>query len=158
MKKRGLLPADPSEIRDLLDDIQYYEVKLTHARSDAVQRYRDMKREKVREIIDRTHAYAICGGGGKRFHTRTPDGRQIYATQLDDLYDKLYEYYYGEQEATIGALFEPYIAWKQELRGLQGGTVKRERNVFKKYIRDSDLAAMKIKNVKASDVERFFTG
>ena len=157
MKKKGLLPADPDEIRDLLDDIRYYDIKCKSARSDAVQRYRDMKKEKIREIIDKTHAYAICGGGGKRFHTRTPDGRQIYATKLDDLYSKLYEYYYGEQEATVAALFEPYIEWKQELRGLQGGTVKRERNVFKKYIRDSDLAGMKIKDVKASDIERFFT-
>jgi len=157
MRKKGLLPADPDKIRDLLDDIHYYDVKLLHARPDAVARYQDMKKEKTREIIDRTHAYAICGGGGKRFHTRTPDGRQLYATRLDDLYDKLYDYYYGEQEATLAALFESYISWKQELRGLQGGTVKRERNVYKKYIEGSELASMKIKDVKASDIERFFT-
>ena len=156
--KRKIVTIDPAAERDLLDDINYYDVKCKHARSDAVHRYEDMKREKMRELIDQRHTYAICGGGGKRYHTRTPDGGQIYATRLEDLYDKLYEYYYGENGKTLAELYEPYIEWKRELRNPQGGTVKRERNIYKKYIQGSELGGMKIKEVKASDIERFFTG
>ena len=99
MRKKEIT-IDPDSERDLLDDINYYDVKCKHARPDTVTGYRDMKREKIKELITQKHAYAICGGGGKRYHTRTPDGRQIYATRIEDLYDKLYEYYYGENGKT----------------------------------------------------------
>lgn len=156
MKKKETTISQALE-RDLLDDIGYYELKLRHARPDTANGYESMKREKIKELIEQKHAYAICGGGGKRYHTRTPDGRQIYATRLEDLYDKLYEYYYGENGKTLEELFAPYIAWKTELRNPQGGTIKRERNIFKKYISGSELGSMKMKEIKASDIERFFT-
>ena len=156
MRKKEIT-IDPALERDLLDDINYLDIKCKHARSDAVHRYQSMKREKIKELIEQKHAYAICGGGGKRYHTRTPDGRQIYATRLEDLYDKLYDYYYEDNGKTLEELFAPYIAWKTELRNPQGGTIKRERNIFKKYISGSELGSMKIKEIKASDIERFFT-
>ena len=157
MRKKEIT-IDPDSERDLLDDINYYDVKCKHARPDTVTGYRDMKREKIKELITQKHAYAICGGGGKRYHTRTPDGRQIYATRIEDLYDKLYDYYYGDNGKTLEELFAPYIAWKTELRNPQGGTVKRETNIFKKYIAGSELGSTKIKEIKASDIEKFFTG
>lgn len=156
MKKKETTISQALE-RDLLDDINYLDIKCKHARPDTVSGYKEMKREKIKELIEQKHAYAICGGGGKRYHTRTPDGRQIYATRIEDLYDKLYEYYYGENGKTLEELFAPYIAWKTELRNPQGGTIKRERNIFKKYISGSELGSMKIKEIKASDIERFFT-
>lgn len=156
MRTKGIT-IDPDLERDLLDDIGYYDLKCKHARPDTVSGYKEMKREKIKELIEQKHAYAICGGGGKRYHTRTPDGRQIYATRIEDLYDKLYEYYYGEDGKTLAELFAPYVEWKTELRNPQGGTIKRERNIFKKYISGSELGGMKIKEIKASDIERFFT-
>lgn len=49
MRMKRKVTIDPAAERDLLDDINYYDVKCKHARSDAdFCRYQEMKREKIR--------------------------------------------------------------------------------------------------------------
>lgn len=47
--------------------------------------------------------------------------------------------------------------WKQEKMHLTEESVRRERDMYRKYIASYRLAGMKITDVKASDIESFFT-
>lgn len=144
----------------LLEDIAYYESVLKRGNMDAksIATHKAMKKTNLEKLISKKHKNAICGGkNGTRYHTRVAGNRQLFAPTLDGLYEKLYLYYYGEHTYTLGQLFEPYTIWKQEHRHLTAESVRRERDFFRRYVEGSPLASMKIVDIKASDIESFFT-
>lgn len=149
----------PDEIA-LLQDISYCDQVLQRDSMDfkSIAAYAKMKKQNIEKLVKLKHHNAICGGkDGKRYHTRVGGGKQIYASSLDSLYEKLYDHYYGEHTYTISQLFEPYSKWKQERMHLTAESVRRERDMYRRYIEPTKLAAMKITDVKASDIEAFFT-
>lgn len=127
-----------------------------------------MNKKELKRLVDEKHTYSICGGKetvdkktGKtkvsRYHTRLDNGTQVYASRKDDLYRKLFEYYYGNSGNTLESLFEPYLEWKKKRLNLVAGTIKRERNIFKKHILGTKIAKKQITDIRASDIEEFFS-
>lgn len=127
-----------------------------------------MNKKELKRLVDEKHTYSICGGKetvdkktGKtkvsRCHTRLDNGTQVYASRKDDLYRKLFEYYYGNSGNTLESLFEPYLEWKKRRLNLVAGTIKRERNIFKKHILGTKIAKKQITDIRASDIEEFFS-
>ncbi len=143
-----------------LQDISYCDqvLRRDNITFESIAAYAAMKKQNIEKLVDLKHHNAICGGtDGKRYHTRVGGNKQIFASSLDSLYEKLYQHYYGEHTYTIGQLYEPYSQWKQEKMHLTEESVRRERDMYRKYIASSRLAGMKITDVKASDIESFFT-
>lgn len=175
MRKKIPKTADGAVVKSLLEDLAYCETVLLRDTLDKVDIavWEKMKKEKIRQLVELKHPYAICGGKEKaltkeqkkagvkakktRYHTRIEGGKQIYAGSEDELFAKLHQYYYGEVNYTLGELYEPYTEWKKKRKNLVQGSVKRERNIFKKYIRESRLARMKMTRIRASDIEEFMS-
>ena len=157
MRKKTETP-DTEPMKYLLQDISYMEKVIGRSGLSQEERdfYKKRKEGTLKELIDMKHPYSICGGNGKRYHTRVPNGKQIYATKLDDLYEKLFLFYFENGAVTVNELFKPYIEWKIKRRNPSWNTIYKEENAFKKYIKDSELGKMKIKNVRREHIETFF--
>lgn len=95
MRKKTEMP-DTEPMKYLLQDISYMEKVIGRSGLSQEERdfYKKWKEGALKELIDMKHPYSICGGNGKRYHTRVPNGKQIYATKLDDLYEKLFLFYF----------------------------------------------------------------
>ena len=157
MRKKTETP-DTEPMKYLLQDISYMEKVIGRSGLSQEERdfYKKRKEGTLKELIDMKHPYSICGGNGKRYHTRIPNGKQIYATKLDDLYEKLFLFYFENGAVTVNELFKPYIEWKIKRRNPSWNTIYKEENAFKKYIKDSELGKMKIKDVRREHIETFF--
>lgn len=157
MRKKTETP-DTEPMKYLLQDISYMEKVIGRSGLSQEERdfYKKRKEGTLKELIDMKHPYSICGGNGKRYHTRVPNGKQIYATKLDDLYEKLFLFYFENGAVTVNELFKPYIEWKIKRRNPSWNTIYKEENAFKKYIKDSELGKMKIKDVRREHIETFF--
>lgn len=157
MRKKTETP-DTEPMKYLLQDISYMEKVIGRSGLSQEERdfYKKRKEGALKELIDMKHPYSICGGNGKRYHTRVPNGKQIYATKLDDLYEKLFLFYFENGAVTVNELFKPYIEWKIKRRNPSWNTIYKEENAFKKYIKDSELGKMKIKDVRREHIETFF--
>lgn len=157
MRKKTETP-DTEPMKYLLQDISYMEKVIERSGLSQEERdfYEKRRESAMKELVDMKHPYSICGGNGKRYHTRTPDGKQIYATRAGDLYEKLFLYYFKGSGITVGGIFKPYTEWKISRRNPSWNTIYKEENVFKKYIKDSELGKMKIKDVRREHIETFF--
>lgn len=157
MRKKTETP-DTEPMKYLLQDISYMEKVIERSGLSQEERdfYKKRRESAMKELIDMKHPYSICGGNGKRYHTRVPDGKQIYATRAGDLYEKLFLYYFKGSGITVGGIFKPYTEWKISRRNPSWNTIYKEENVFKKYIKDSELGKMKIKDVRREHIEAFF--
>lgn len=157
MRKKTETP-DTEPMKYLLQDISYMEKVIERSGLSQEERdfYEKRRESAMKELIDMKHPYSICGGNGKRYHTRVPNGKQIYATKLDDLYEKLFLFYFENGAVTVNELFKPYIEWKIKRRNPSWNTIYKEENAFKKYIKDSELGKMKIKDVRREHIETFF--
>lgn len=157
MRKKTETP-DTEPMKYLLQDISYMEKVIERSGLSQEERdfYKKRRESAMKELIDMKHPYSICGGNGKRYHTRVPDGKQIYATRAGDLYEKLFLYYFKGSGITVGGIFKPYTEWKISRRNPSWNTIYKEENVFKKYIKDSELGKMRIKDVRREHIEAFF--
>lgn len=157
MRKKTETP-DTEPMKYLLQDISYMEKVIERSGLSQEERdfYKKRRESAMKELIDMKHPYSICGGNGKRYHTRVPDGKQIYATRVGDLYEKLFLYYFKGSGITVGGIFKSYTEWKISRRNPSWNTIYKEENVFKKYIKDSELGKMRIKDVRREHIEAFF--
>lgn len=157
MRKKTEMP-DTEPMKYLLQDISYMEKVIERSGLSQEERdfYEKRRESAMKELVDMKHPYSICGGNGKRYHTRIPDGKQIYATRAGDLYEKLFLYYFKGSGITVDGIFKPYTEWKISRRNPSWNTIYKEENVFKKYIKNSELGKMKIKDVRREHIETFF--
>ena len=146
--------------RDLLEDISYCEKRLSRATigADDIAKYSDMKEQYLEKLIINKHPNAITYlEGRKEFRTRIPGGKKLSARTRKELLEKLYNYYYGKQTYTVGELYPLWRDWTAEMKHLSMKTLKVNDYTFDGFIRDSKLAAMKIRSVRGSDIASFMT-
>lgn len=156
---------DCEKEKQLLEDIRYCDSVLQRDNigSSDISQISIMRRANLENLISSKHKYAINYNSAQDlWYTRLPASPgskdcKILARTKEKLYEKLYAFYYGNQTKTLDQLFRPAIDWHREKRNVVQLTYDHYMYVYKRFLKDSQLMKMKATEVKASDLEFFFS-
>ncbi len=121
---------------------------------------RIMRKKQIEKLIQEVHKNKIFFSEKKNlYYTQDPDNkrRKISARDMDSLYEKLYERYFGEQTFSIAQLYPFWREWIWERRHLSPGTIRKHDDCFRKNYADSEFATRPIKELTAYDVDCFLS-
>lgn len=82
--------------------------------------------------------------------------KQISATTLNGLYEKLYEWEYGRQHSTLEMLFKEWLIWKRDYTSVTSKTLREYIVYWNKYLLKSDIAHIALINLTVKDFLLFF--
>ena len=116
-----------------------------------------MKKKKVQDI----HPYTITAPANEKGRWQTfikDEGkgrRKVSATTEAGLYEKLYEHYFHQAEATLESSYSEWIARRYD-EGISIRTVKRNENHWNKYYLGHPVIKKSLHKITVDDIEAFF--
>lgn len=117
---------------------------------------RQMQQRQIHNLIECEYKYKISYNQKQGlYYTRKLDGNsKLRASTREGLEQKIYELYFStENKTTIDNLFWKYLEDKK--KSVTDETIRRERDVYRKHIANTDFSETDIKKVKASDIKTF---
>ncbi|MGL5436904.1 MAG: tyrosine-type recombinase/integrase [Lachnospiraceae bacterium] len=111
------------------------------------------KEERVKEICDLS-----------KIKTRPDDGRvylivkrkPISSTSYIGLIEKLYEHFYGIENATMEQYFEVWMEWRSSESSVSPKTIKENRFLWNALLKDTEITTIPLKTLKVQDYISFF--
>lgn len=82
--------------------------------------------------------------------------KQILAKDEKELYDKLYEFYYGEKNSSLTDLYPQWLKWRDEKTSVTKKTIKENTYLWNTFLWDSVIATTPLKQLKAKDFIQYF--
>lgn len=82
--------------------------------------------------------------------------KQISATTLDSLYDKLYELKHGRERSSLSELYQEWMIWKRDNTYVNSKTLKENTYIWEKMLANTDIVKVPICDLKVRDFIRFF--
>ncbi len=82
--------------------------------------------------------------------------KQITATSMDALYQKLWEKEYGRLNSSISDLYPEWMNWKKNYTAVTTKTLKEYTNIWKKYLEDEELCYAPMNELKVLDFINLF--
>lgn len=119
----------------------------------------------VSEIIDKMRRHKQIEKEYQNKIKKRKDGRQYYiivkrkqitATTLDALYDKIYDLQYGRQRATLTDLYSEWMIWKRDNTYVNSKTLKENHYIWEKMLMDTDIVSIPICDLRVKDFNQFF--
>ena len=97
-------------------------------------------------------------GEMKNFYGRSKgEAERKYKEYLEDLARKKYETFRQMDEATFGERAEEYVEDVLSVsQKYAKGTIDAYTSVYRSYIKDTPICSMRMKDVKAMDIQRFY--
>lgn len=80
--------------------------------------------------------------------------KQFTANSRSTLIDKLYNYFYGEQNQTLTESFKDWMMWRKSIK-TNSKTLRENANEWKGYIQDSELATMRTRDIDIEHLQTF---
>ncbi|MCM1047215.1 MAG: tyrosine-type recombinase/integrase [Clostridiales bacterium] len=164
MRKSVSAISSPSYEFDLLSTEELFTMS-----DDDVQEYIHMQRAKYLK----KHTAPITQGTGsdKRWTTRVPDktkadGRRVIRKPTKEEVENEVIKFYMEQEKsakrakistsiTLAALFPIWIEYSANRPNIASETLRKYKNDFKRFVKDSEFGKMKVRAIDYIDVEEF---
>lgn len=93
------------------------------------------------------------------------DGRQIYvlinrkqisATTIEALYDKLWEIEFGRRNSTLASLYPEWLLWKRDNTAVCAKTLKEYNFIWEKIMKGHSLTEIPLKKLTIKDFIAFF--
>lgn len=119
------------------------------------------KKQKVEEV----HKFKIsplCDGrvGTWIIDSESKNGRRnIKANDLTDMFSKLYNHYFGEEEDAknlrLCDIFEEWLDYKYKKKNNKPETKKINIASYKKYVQNTKIATMRLMDIKTIDLEEW---
>ena len=94
-----------------------------------------------------------------RYFTKVKDcgnTKQILAKDEKALYDKLYEFYYGERNSSLSDLFPMWLRWRDEESSVTKKTIRENTYLWNTFLQDSWIANIPLRQLKAKDFTKYF--
>lgn len=96
--------------------------------------------------------------------TRPDDGRKyliiqrksISSSTYEGLIDKLYDYFFGDNAATMGTYFETWMEWREKETSVSKKTIKENRFKWSSLLKDQDISLIPSKDLSAKDLIMYF--
>lgn len=99
-----------------------------------------------------------------KIKTRPDDGRKYFIIQrrpissssYEGLIDKLYDYFFGDNAATMGTYFETWMEWRENETSVSKKTIKENRFMWTSLLKDQDITLIPLKDLSAKDLIIYF--
>ena len=87
-------------------------------------------------------------------YTSLKGGRIVKAKTVDDLYERLYQHYFGVEVFTVGKVFDLAIEEKRGTANLTAETIRKNENDYTRFFSD-DLKERDITSVTVTDIKEY---
>ncbi len=104
--------------------------------------------------VKKVHPKEVKQRNDGRFYTYIKDDgkpRQITGVTEKEVYEKLYDFYFGFGNSTLEQLFEPWLDWLKNEIGRSGKTIKEYRRLWNKYLFDSSIIKKRVVDLTSKD-------
>ena len=120
----------------------------------------DMLKMTRKKLVEQKHPYAINSRtNGRVITTVREDGKlkQISAVTIDDMIDKLYQFYFeNKKNLTLNHLFPQWKAERLNDKSLNIKTVRRDNEHWNKYYKDHPIIQAPISKLTTKMLNDFF--
>lgn len=150
---------DTEEIRQTIKTIKKLDELLECGTMDAgsAQTIATMKQANIEKLTAVQEIKVFAPTEKCRYWCARPKGtrKKVYGKTREEVLEKVYRAEYGEENETVGALWEPARDWYSEMKHSPEISVKRYDFIAKKYLLPSDFAEKRISGVDITDVTEF---
>jgi integrase len=82
--------------------------------------------------------------------------RSISSSTYERLIDKLYDYFFGDNAATMETYFETWMKWREEETSVSKKTIKENRFMWNSLLAGQDIILIPLRNLTAKDFIIYF--
>lgn len=82
--------------------------------------------------------------------------KQITATSLEKLYDKLWERDHGKINSSISDLYAEWLRWKRDYTAVSSKTLKEYTNIWKQHLEEEEICKIAMRKLGTLDFTNFF--
>lgn len=109
--------------------------------------------------VTKVHQTPLYQRNDGRYFTKVKDcgnTKQILARDEKALYDKLYEFYYGERNSSLSDLLPMWLKWRDEESSVTKKTIRENTYLWNTFLQDSWITTIPLRQLKAKDFSRYF--
>jgi integrase len=109
--------------------------------------------------VDAVHNKKIYTRKDGRFVTRIVDNgkeKQVAGKDEHELYEKLYNIYYGENNASLEDLYPKWLRYREDETETSKKTIKENGYLWNTYLKGNPITQIPLKQLKPNDFIRFF--
>jgi len=124
--------------------------------SSEIETYIIMTRKNQVTKIHQTSFYQRNDG---RYFTKVKEcgkTKQILAKNETELYDKLYEFYFGETNSSLTDLLPLWLKWRDEETSVTKKTIKENTYLWNTFLKDTFIATTPLKQLKTKEFIQYF--
>lgn len=119
--------------------------------SSEIENYITMTRKNQVTKVHQTPFYQRNDG---RYLTKVKEcgkTKQILAKDKKELYDKLYEFYFGEKNSSLTDLLPLWLKWSDEETSVTKKTIRENTYLWNTFLRDSWIATNPLNQLKTKE-------
>lgn len=127
----------------------------------AVEQINDMtKKERFKAVTDKLgHEPKIYTRDDGRIFTKIKlngKWKQFIASSEQDLYDNLYDFYYGDANITLEQVFPRFMLYRRDMGKVTEKTILENAKDWKTFLQDNKIVRIPIRDLRTKDFIRFF--
>lgn len=109
--------------------------------------------------VDTIHNNKIYTRKDGRVFTRVIDNgkeKQLIGKTEPELYEKLYEFYFGDNNASLEDLYPQWVEWRTNETNTSQKTIKENGYIWNAHLRDNPITQVPLKQLKPKDFIGYF--
>lgn len=127
----------------------------------AVESIKDMtKKETIKAVTEKLgyEPKIYTRENGRIFTKIKVNGKwkQFTASTEYELYDNIYDFYYGDANITLAQIFPRFMLYRRDMAKVTDKTIRENANDWKTFIQNSNLVHIPIRTLKTKDFIKFF--
>lgn len=153
-KKNSILTEDSQKLLQTLIDNAIID-------ETAVEYIKDMKKKEIIKAVTEKigHEVKIYARENGRIFTKIKTGnkwKQFTASNEQDLYENLYNFFYGDSNITLAQIFPRFMLYRRDMNKVTPKTLQENLNDWNKYLKNTDLSTVPMHDLKPKDYIHFF--
>lgn len=112
-----------------------------------------------RNQVTKIHKTSIYQRNDGRYFTKVKeDGKtkQIIAKDEKELYEKLYDFYFGIKNSSLSDIYPLWLKWRDEETSVTKKTIKENTFLWNRYLKDASISKAPLSSLKAKDFIKYF--
>ena len=156
MNKETTLPLNLSVDKQTNEQLLQYFLQDGILSTSEIENYINMTKKNQIMKVHQTPFYQRNDG---RYFTKVKESgktKQILAKDETALYDKLYDFYFGEKNSSLSDLLPLWLKWRAEETSVTKKTIKENTYLWNAFLKDSWIAITPLKQLKTKEFIQYF--
>lgn len=111
------------------------------------------KEKQLKTVWDLTKIKTIPDDGRKYLIIQR---KSISSSTYEGLIDKLYDYFFGDNAATMYTYLETWMEWREKETSVSKKTIKENQFMWSSLLKDQDITLIPLKDLSAKDLIIYF--